>query len=120
MPLETHPDYRYKRVYVLMLSWADDDLNTEEEIKPLHDVLSSKYNYRVRKLKIPSKDSEDFLENCLIELSPVLNNPEVLFILYYGGHGDRYWNGLKWGTRGEHGKKYGVPNVKFDTLSNTF
>jgi hypothetical protein len=76
---------RYKEAHVLMLSWEDDNLGVEREIRRLKHVFSALYRFDVQEFKIPSKTPgkattsriSDFLEN---------DSPSSLLIVYYAGH----------------------------------
>jgi hypothetical protein len=76
---------RYKEAHVLMLSWEDDNLGVEREIRRLKHVFSALYRFDVQEFKIPSKTPgkattsriSDFLEN---------DSPNCLLIVYYAGH----------------------------------
>lgn len=75
----------YKSVYVLLLSWEDDNLGVEEEIKRLGHVFTNLYRFAVEEYRIPRKKPgkatisrvSSFLE---------MDAHDALLILYYGGH----------------------------------
>lgn len=76
---------RYEEAHVLLLSWEDDNLGVEREIRRLKHVFSVLYRFDVQEFKIPSKTPgkattsriSDFLEN---------DSPSSLLIVYCAGH----------------------------------
>ncbi len=62
---------RYEEAYVLLLSWEDDNLGVEREIRRLKHLFSVLYRFDVQEFKIPSKTPgkattsriSNFLEN---------------------------------------------------------
>ena len=88
---------RYKRVKVLMVQWASDDLGVAAEIQQLAAVLMHCYQFDVSIFLLP-----DYLP--MIALSARVmqfmdHDPETLLIFYYGGHGsidpqrnETYWS----------------------------
>lgn len=76
---------RYEEAHVLLLSWEDDNLGVEREIRRLKHVFSVLYRFDVQEFRIPSKTPgkattsrvSDFLEN---------DSPSSLLIVYYAGH----------------------------------
>ena len=78
---------RYKRVKVLLVQWASDDLNVEPELDWLRNVFDYIYNYEVTKFSIPDVQPS-------IALSAALaifigdQALDTLLIFCYSGHGD--------------------------------
>jgi hypothetical protein len=76
---------RYDEVHVLLLSWEDDNLGVEEEIRRLGHVFLHLYQFNVQEFQIPRKTPgkatvkriSEFLEN---------DGTSSLFIVYYAGH----------------------------------
>ncbi|MCJ1400206.1 hypothetical protein MMC11_003410 [Xylographa trunciseda] len=56
-----HPRYktpsRYKGVYVLLLSWVDDNTNVREGIEELHKVFRDQYHFKTEEWQIPRDNS---------------------------------------------------------------
>lgn len=91
------PPYRYKRVFALLVSWLDDELDVNAELAPLFDVFKEIYHFKAAHYRIPSIDCEKLLEQRLSSLSNILDSPDTLFILYYAGHGGSDGGkGLEW------------------------
>lgn len=78
---------RYSDVYVLFLSWEDDDLGVEREIHGLEAVFRDIYRYRVGRWKIPRTRSHNALVHQIIQALGDFESNDKLFITYYGGHG---------------------------------
>jgi hypothetical protein len=76
---------RYKEVHVLLMSWEDDNLGVEKEIRRLGYVFSNLYRFNVQEFRIPrktpgkatSKRVWTFLEK---------DKTDSLLIFYYAGH----------------------------------
>ncbi|KAL8790691.1 MAG: hypothetical protein Q9213_000539 [Squamulea squamosa] len=77
----------YCDVYVLLLSWEDDDLGVVSEIDDLGAVFRDIYGYRVGKWKIPSTTSHNALVYQIMQSLRDFESSDKLFITYYGGHG---------------------------------
>jgi hypothetical protein len=81
----TRSGNRYEEAHVLLLSWEDDNLGVEREIKRLKHVFSVLYRFDVQEFRIPSTTPGkattfrigSFLEN---------DSPSSLLIVYYAGH----------------------------------
>ncbi|KAL8645746.1 MAG: hypothetical protein Q9226_007162 [Calogaya cf. arnoldii] len=78
---------RYRDVYVLLLSWEDDDLGVVGEIDDLEAVFRDIYRYRVERWKIPSTTSHNSLVDRIMHALRDFESNDKLFITYYGGHG---------------------------------
>ena len=78
---------RYCDVYVLLLSWEDDDLGVEGEIDDLEAAFRDIYRYRVGRWKIPRSRSHNALVHQIIQALGDFESNDKLFITYYGGHG---------------------------------
>ena len=106
---------RYKAVYVLLLSWADDKTGVYEAVDGLQEVFRDLYHFRTEKWTIPQHDSSVLLSQKLAAfrerpqeedmpnpsevadgMKPPLNE-DFLRIVYYAGRshikrGDEcYW-----------------------------
>lgn len=78
---------RYLEVYVLLLSWEDDDLGVDAEIDALEEVFRTIYGYATERWKIPSSMSHNALVFRLMQCLQHFESSDKLFITYYGGHG---------------------------------
>jgi hypothetical protein len=76
---------RYKNVYVLLLSWADDDLYVDEEVDRLGCAFSQYYNFEVQFFKIP-RISPGWSTNSRVISFIQQGGIDSLLILYYAGH----------------------------------
>jgi hypothetical protein len=78
-------DSRYEAVHVLLLSWEDDNLGVDKEIKRLGHVLSHLYQFNVERFQIPRKTPGKATAS---RVSQFLENDGVgsLLIVYYAGH----------------------------------
>lgn len=79
--------HRYASVNVLLLSWEEDDIGCETEIKDLARIFRECLNYAVWPYKIPSDDSEISLSLIIAQFVKSFGQEENLIIVYYGGHG---------------------------------
>ncbi|KAL8724019.1 MAG: hypothetical protein Q9181_007025 [Wetmoreana brouardii] len=78
---------RYREVYVLLLSWADDDLGVETELTELEAVFRDVYGYRTDQWEIPSRTSHNALVLRIMQSLQDFESNDKLFVTYYGGHG---------------------------------
>ena len=78
---------RYCDVFVLLLSWEEDDLGVKKEIDDLEAVFRDIYRYRVERWKIPSNKSHNALVYQIMQALGDFESNDKLFITYYGGHG---------------------------------
>ncbi|KAL8668875.1 MAG: hypothetical protein Q9168_006507 [Polycauliona sp. 1 TL-2023] len=78
---------RYCDVYVLLLSWEDDDLDVVQEVDDLEQVFRDDYRYRVERWKIPSTTSHNSLVYRMMQALRDFESDDKLFIAYYAGHG---------------------------------
>jgi hypothetical protein len=81
----TRGEGRYNAVQVLILSWADDNLGVEKEIRRLAFVFSNLYGFVVHEFRIPRKTPG---RSTTSRISSFLESEsrETLFIVYYAGH----------------------------------
>ena len=81
----TRRDSHYERVHVLLLSWEDDNLGVEQEIKRLGHVFSNLYQFDVREFRIPRKTPG---RATISQVSTFLGMDahDTLFIVYYAAH----------------------------------
>lgn len=77
----------YSAVYVLLLSWEDDDLGVISEIKDLAFTFENAYGFQVEEYLIPSKEPDDAFDEKLKNFVRRYESPRSLLIVYYGGHG---------------------------------
>ncbi|KUJ13079.1 uncharacterized protein LY89DRAFT_200486 [Mollisia scopiformis] len=117
----------YKHVFVLVVSWVDDDLGVlEEEAIPLAQVFRDKYNYQVEHFLLPLAQPEAVFHQFFKErLSAILCSPDNLLILYYSGHGSKGSSGLIWGPGNEgHEKAYEEylypPTIRWNKFQERF
>jgi hypothetical protein len=81
----TRKKSNYENVHVLLLSWEDDNLGVEQEIKRLRHIFANLYRFDVQEYQIPRKKPgkaaisrvSSFLE---------LDDRGTLLIVYYAGH----------------------------------
>ncbi|KAK4198018.1 hypothetical protein QBC40DRAFT_96539 [Triangularia verruculosa] len=76
----------YSAVKVLLISWENDDLDVDDEIRPLTSVLSHLYHYDVEVWKIPTTKPSIRLSTKVTSLLEGHGNEGNLVIIYYAGH----------------------------------
>jgi hypothetical protein len=88
---------RYRRVKVLMVQWASDDLGVSSEIDQLGQVFTYVYKCEVSNFPIPDYQPSTALSTKVIEFMDA-HAPDTLLIFYYSGHGcidesrnESYW-----------------------------
>lgn len=81
----TRRDGRYNIVYVLLISWEDDNLGVEREIRRLAYVFSNLYEFTVHEFRIPRKTPGRSTTSRITSLLES-ESQETLFIVYYAGH----------------------------------
>jgi hypothetical protein len=80
----------YDAVGVLLLTWADDDMNCkEEEVNVLERVFKDDFNYHTEQYEIPSTESSEALFSRLDAFVRCYDSPSKLGIIYYGGHAEK-------------------------------
>ena len=79
--------HAYAAVYVLLLSWENDDLGVCTEIDQLAAVFGQAYDFWVERSLIPDKEPDGALEETLKSFVKKYESPRSLLIVYYGGHG---------------------------------
>ena len=83
----------HTKVAVLLMDWekeAEDYLDTKAEIDQLAEVFETKYNYRVWKRSLHTKQGRKpqlQLNEHLASFCNAENGPNALLIIYYAGHG---------------------------------
>jgi len=82
---KTPPRSKYKNVYVLLLSWADDDLGVIKELEELNQLFKTTFNFTTHTWTIPSEESEYELMREVMNFRQGKNQGDLI-ILYYGGH----------------------------------
>lgn len=83
----SHVQHAYAAVYVLLLSWENDDLGVRTEIDQSASVFGQAYGYLVERSLIPDKEPDQALEKTLTSFVKRFESPRSLPIVYYGGHG---------------------------------
>ncbi|KAI4134407.1 MAG: hypothetical protein LQ341_006025, partial [Variospora aurantia] len=84
-PRRTTP---YTSVHVLLLRWAEDDLNVLEELTILKWVFENQFRFATEQWDIPSQNSTRALQSKLYDFQDAHQDENELLIVYYGGHGD--------------------------------
>ncbi|KAL8680082.1 MAG: hypothetical protein Q9224_006975, partial [Gallowayella concinna] len=82
------PKTLYIAVHVLLLRWAEDDLNVQEELTVLKTVFEDQFKFATEQWDIPSHNSTRALQTKLYDFQNAHQSEDELLILYYGGHGD--------------------------------
>ncbi|KAL8887036.1 MAG: hypothetical protein Q9192_006383 [Flavoplaca navasiana] len=82
------PSTSYTAVHVLLLRWADDDLNVQVELSSLKAVLENQYLFAAEQWDIPSLNSTRALQTKLYDFQNSHQSEDELLIVYYGGHAD--------------------------------
>jgi hypothetical protein len=77
---------RYSEAHVLLLSWEDDNLGVDRDIRELGQVFSRIYRFHVHEFRIPRKTPG---KATIAKVSTFLENDrqDSLLIVYYAGHG---------------------------------
>ncbi|KAL8919466.1 MAG: hypothetical protein Q9208_006751 [Pyrenodesmia sp. 3 TL-2023] len=78
---------RYHDVYVLLLSWEDDDLGVQSEVNELDHVFENVFRYKTNRWRIPTSKSHNALVRRIMEALEEAEVGNSLLIVYYGGHG---------------------------------
>ncbi len=75
----------YKEAHVLLLSWEDDNLGVDREVKRLGYAFKNLYRFEVEEFKIPKKTPGKATTS---RVSTFLENDgfDNLLIVYYAGH----------------------------------
>ncbi|KAK1751935.1 hypothetical protein QBC47DRAFT_265132, partial [Echria macrotheca] len=83
-----HARDSYTRTSVLLLSWADDDLQVKSEIRQLRSLFQDSFNYEVCEWELPSGPGV-YLKtvNRVGDFAAQYGGEGTLLIIYYGGHG---------------------------------
>ncbi|KAK4449006.1 hypothetical protein QBC34DRAFT_380855 [Podospora aff. communis PSN243] len=76
----------YKKVKVLMMSWENDDLEVETEMKPLASVFQGLYQFDTEIWRIPLRRSGAELSRKIANVVRTEGQHGNLIIFYYGGH----------------------------------
>ncbi|KAI1415016.1 hypothetical protein F5Y13DRAFT_11357 [Hypoxylon sp. FL1857] len=95
--LERNP---YNKVHVLMVWWADTDLQIEREVEALSKLFREDFGYDVSTLKLPENGTQDLILNS--ELLSFHNRlpDNALLIIFYSGHCDQDQHGYsRWFAR---------------------
>ncbi|KAL8987232.1 MAG: hypothetical protein Q9177_003541, partial [Variospora cf. flavescens] len=78
----------YTSVHVLLLRWAEDDLNVLEELTILKRVFENQFQFATEQWDIPSQNSTRALQSKLYNFQDAHQEENELLIVYYGGHAD--------------------------------
>lgn len=89
---------RYQHVVVLLIHWKEHDLgdSIDKSASKYEWMFEYLYNYEVWRVKLPGKKPHESLARDLLQLARK-DSPDVLFIIWYDGHGV------------EHGDRRGSP-----------
>jgi len=82
----SEPRTEYQKVKVLLMSWENDDLEIETEIKPLASVFQGLYQFDTETWKIPLRRSGAELSRKIASTIRTEGQQGNLVIFYYGGH----------------------------------
>ena len=87
-------EIRYSKAHVLLLSWEDDDLGVDKEIKDLRRVFEQRYRFEVEEHRIPSKRPDKNVKKRVLDFLGNDDNDdndgnETLLVVYYAGHARR-------------------------------
>lgn len=85
-----HTTVRYSRIYVLLISWTDEDpkLPVSLELQDLSRVFSDEYGFQTESWQIPSDNSHNELSKKILDFIGINKDAkDDLKIVYYGGHG---------------------------------
>ncbi|KAK4176795.1 hypothetical protein QBC36DRAFT_300835 [Triangularia setosa] len=77
---------RYRKVKVLLMSWEQDDLGVDDEVKPLASVFRGLYHYDTEIWKIPTRRATVEFSKKVTNLVDTYGQEGNLLIFYYGGH----------------------------------
>lgn len=88
-------EIRYSKAHVLLLSWADDDLGAEREIKDLKNVFEIRYRFQVEEYRIPS-DKPIKNVHQRIDRFTDFDGKDTLLLVYYAGHAMQSNEGSLW------------------------
>jgi hypothetical protein len=80
----------YDRVVVLILYWLEDDFRPScaEEAQKVLDLFSKDFHYETEIFQIPSYNSQNLLEQAVVNFKCANDSDSSLLIVYYTGHGD--------------------------------
>jgi hypothetical protein len=97
---------RYRNVYVLMLSWEDEDpsLPVSLEIQRLFEVFKELYHFETEVCHIPDRNPHNEVAKKILGFADLgENSKNDLKIVYYAGHGKLARNRLlSWTRYGLH------------------
>ncbi|KAJ8117288.1 hypothetical protein ONZ43_g4245 [Nemania bipapillata] len=77
---------RYRKVYVLLLHWDEDDLFVLPELEDLEICFQRDYNFETERFTIPSSNAHLDL---MLKIGSMIKDHEstdTLLVVYYGGH----------------------------------
>ncbi|KAL8663633.1 MAG: hypothetical protein Q9202_003703 [Teloschistes flavicans] len=94
------PKSSYTDVNVLLLRWAEDNLNVITEVKKLEKIWRDRFNFTTEIWDIPSDDSEQTLVNKILQFRRGISKT-ALVILYYAGHGGYEPHRCMWYARND-------------------
>ena len=75
-------------MHVLLLRWAEDDLNIHYELTRLKNVFEQQFRFATEQWDIPSQNPTRALQTKLYDFQNAHQGENELLIVYYGGHGD--------------------------------
>ncbi|KAI4254921.1 MAG: hypothetical protein LQ352_002818 [Teloschistes flavicans] len=94
------PKSSYTDVNVLLLRWAEDNLDVITEVKKLEKIWRDRFNFTTEIWDIPSDDSEQTLVNKILQFRRGISKT-ALVILYYAGHGGYEPHRCMWYARND-------------------
>lgn len=82
--------YDYDHVFALVLCWEYSDHDGfETEAEQMHRLFAETFGYESKLLQIPNDLPTQFVKVAILNLIVQNKDPNTLFIIYYGGHGER-------------------------------
>jgi hypothetical protein len=82
--------YDYDHVFALVFCWEYSDQDGfETEAEQMHRLFAETFGYESKLLRIPNDFPSQFVKAALLNLIIQNTDPNTLFIIYYGGHGER-------------------------------
>jgi hypothetical protein len=80
----------YDKVAVLILYWLEDDFLSPcaNEAQKVVDLFSRDFQYETEIFPIPSLNSQNLLEQRVVNFKCANDSESSLLIVYYSGHGD--------------------------------
>lgn len=83
--------FQYTKVHVLLLSWLDDDVDTDQELQQLTEQWRTQFNFTTEIWWLPSEQPGYALDCKIGKVEANLRGEGSLLIVYYGGHAWHDW-----------------------------